>query len=120
MTLLAELLKLESVRTTIKAVDIAYEYANILMSSRIMTDIRPVFNDPGDQIVGAVVSFTMILSILNDENSQSLSIAVDSADLEALAKQCSRALLKAQTASQRLSSKSIGIPSAIVGMQEKL
>lgn len=117
--LLAELFKLDSVRTTMKAVDVSYEFANILMYSRVMTDIRPVFNEAGDQIDGAVVTFTLRLNISNADDSRSLSIAVDAADLEVLVKQCNRALLKANTASQRLSSKSIGIPSTIAGMQEK-
>jgi hypothetical protein len=114
--LFAELLKLDSVRTTMKAVDVSYEYANILMDSRIMTDIRPIFNETGDQIQGAVVAFTLRLNFINADDSHSISIAVDAADLQVLLEQCNRALLKAKTASQRLSSKSVGIPSTIAGI----
>ena len=89
--LLAQILSIDSVRMTIKALDVSYEYANLLQYSRIMTDVRPIFNEGGDQIEGAVVSFTLRMSFLNAGQPKSLSIAVDAADLKILVEQCQRA-----------------------------
>ena len=96
--LLAELLRLESVGTVVKALDISYEYANVLRYSRIMTDIRPIFDEEADVIKGAVVSFTLRMSYFNAGESRSLSISLDATDLEILSNQCHRALKKAETA----------------------
>ncbi len=115
--ILSELVKLESVRVTAKALDLSYEYANVLQYSRIMTDIRPIFNEDGDEIKGAVVSFTMRMNYFNAGERKSVSIALDAADLQILAYQCDRALLKADTAKKRLSAKTLGIPSTIAGKE---
>ena len=116
--ILAELLKLESVGIAAKALDISYEYANVLQYSRVMTDVRPIFNEDADEIKGAVVSFTLRMNYYNAGVRKSLSIALDAADLKILSYQCDRALQKAETAKKRLSSKSLGIPSTIAGEVE--
>lgn len=116
--LLAQILSIDAVRMTIKALDVSYEYANLLQYSRIMTDVRPIFNEGGDQIEGAVVSFTLRMSFLNAGQPKSLSIAVDAADLKILVEQCQRALRKAETAKRRFSSADIGIPLTIAGSDE--
>lgn len=117
--LLAEMLCVDSVRITIKAQDVSYEYANLLQSSRIMTDVRPIFNEEGDEIEGAVVSFTLRLNLLNAGQPKSLSIALDGIDLHVLLDQCQKACRKAETALSRFSSKDIGIPLSIVGLEEQ-
>ncbi len=116
--LLAQIPSIDSVRMTLKALDVSYEYANLLQYSRIMTDVRPIFNEGGDQIEGAVVSFTLRMTFLNAGQPKSLSIAVDAADLKILLEQCQRALRKAETAKRRFSSADIGIPLAIAGSDE--
>lgn len=106
------------VRTTVKALDVAYEYANLLQSSRIMTDVRPVFNEDGDAIEGAVVAFTLRMNLLNAGHSQSLSIALDALDLRLLLEQCERALQKAETARNHFSSRDSTLTFAIVGAED--
>lgn len=115
--LLTEMLGTASVRTTIKALDVSYEYANLLQSSRIMTDVRPIFNEEGSEIEGAVVSFTLRLNLLNAGQPQSLSIALDGFDLQFLGDQCQKAWRKAETALSLLSSKGLGVPLKIVGVE---
>jgi hypothetical protein len=117
--LLAEMLNADSVRTTVKALDVSYEYANLLQSCRIMTDVRPIFDEEGNEIEGAVVSFTLRLNLLNAGQPSSLSIAIDGIDLRVLLDQCQRAVRKAETALRRFSAKDIGIPLKIVGMEEE-
>jgi hypothetical protein len=95
---------------------LAYEYANLFQGARIVTDVRPVFNDGDDdemQIDGAVVSFTLRLHYDNREGNHSLSIALDETDVRALHHQCERALQKARMAQIRI--QDAGIPTVISG-----
>ncbi len=115
---LVEMLSTKPVRTTVKALDIAYEYANLLQFSRIMTDVRPVFNEDGDEVEGAVVAFTLRMNLLNAGHSQSLSIALDALDLRLLLEQCERALQKAETVRNYFSSRDSSLTFAIVGAED--
>ncbi len=58
--LLVQILSIDAVRMTIKALDVSYEYANLLQYSRIMTDVRPIFNEGGgpDRGGGCLVHLT--------------------------------------------------------------
>lgn len=103
-------------RTVSKAIDLAYEYANLFQGARIITDIRPVFNDLDDDkmdMEGAVVSFTLRLLYDSREGNHSLSIALDKADVETLRYQCGRALSKARFARKRM--RDTGVPTVISG-----
>jgi hypothetical protein len=82
------------VETTAKALDLSYDYANLLQTTRIVTDIRPVFDNEVTRIDGAVVSFTLRMNYDNLEGAHSLSIAMNQADVEFLREQCDRALKK--------------------------
>lgn len=90
-----------AVRTVSKATLLEYDFANLFKSGRIVTDIRPVFNDlDGDDMAidGAVVSHTFRLSYDNSDGDHDLSLAMDKKDILALMQQCERALQKAQRA----------------------
>jgi len=111
------LFQASAVRTVSKAIDLAYEYANLFQGARIVTDIRPVFNDYEDErieIEGAVVSYTLRLHYDNREGNHSLSIALDEKDVRLLKRQCDRALLKAQFARTKMIS-TAGVPAIISG-----
>jgi len=90
------------VATTAKVLDLSYDYANLLQTTRIVTDIRPVFDNDVTRIDGAVVSFTLPLNYDNTEGNHSLSIAVNKADVEALRQQCDRALKKSALARETM------------------
>ena len=84
-----------------------------------MTDIRPIFNDEGDQIEGAVVSFTLRLNFVNAGRERSMTLAVDATDIETLAEQCARAMRKANAAQKWFSSsQDVEIPITIAGKEE--
>jgi len=118
-TYLSTFLNHSYVRAVVKAIDVSQEYANLLLNTRIMTDVRPIFNDEGDQIEGAVVSFTLRLNFLNAGRQRSMTLAVDATDIETLAEQCARAMRKANTAQQRFSSpQDVEIPITIAGKEE--
>jgi hypothetical protein len=92
------------VATTAKVLDLSYDYTNLLQTTRIVTDIRPVFNGDATQIDGAVVSFTLRLSYDSSEGNHSLSIAMNQADVKSLSEQCERALRKSALARDKIAS----------------
>jgi hypothetical protein len=114
---LASLLELESVRLATTAIELSYDYANLLQRTKILTDIRPIFNDAADTITGAVVSFTLRLRYTNADGERDLSIALDESDIRILADQCDRAITKAGAARSQMSGK-CGVPVAIFGEVE--
>jgi hypothetical protein len=90
------------VETTSKVLDLSYDYANLLQTTRIVTDIRPVFDNEVTRIDGAVVSFTLRLNYDNIEGSHSLSIAMNQTDVESLRQQCESALKESLLAQQTI------------------
>ena len=52
---LLKVLQCESVYLAAKAVDVAFDFERVLTKSRIITSIRPVFNNGRDRIVGNTV-----------------------------------------------------------------
>jgi len=112
--LIKDLLFVRAVRLVATALDLSYEYQNVLQGARIVTDIRPVFNEEGDGIEVAVVSQTLRLRYDTTEGDHSLSIAMDENDVRDLERQCQRALKKARTA-RDLMTKQASIPTTISG-----
>jgi hypothetical protein len=99
----AELLQADSIRTVVKSLELSYDYANLIQSTNIVTDIRPIFDDAAEEVIGSVVSFTLRLSYQNGNNAQSLSLAFDGKDVEKLRDQCIRAMKKAETTKRHFS-----------------
>jgi len=95
----------QSVRLAATAIELAYDYANLLRRTKILTDIRPLFNKAADEIEGAVVSYTLRLRYDSADGEHELSIALDESDIRILAAQCDRALTKAATARALLAKK---------------
>jgi hypothetical protein len=110
---LRELLGLEQVLTAAKASDLAYEYAYLFQSVRIVTDIRPVFDQTDSAIRAAVISYVLRLYYDSQDGDHSISVAMDSHDVESLLKSCQRALAKARTAERTMAG--AGIPAVIAG-----
>ncbi len=93
-----QLLCVDAFRIVAKAIDLAYEYANLYRKSRILTDIRPLFSENAETIDGAVVSYTLRIRYDSVDGDHELSIAMDDADVRELRDTCDRAMLKAKTA----------------------
>jgi hypothetical protein len=104
----------KSVRLAARAIELTYDYANLLRRTRILTDIRPLFNENADKIEGAVVSYTLRLHFNSADGEHELSIALDEADIQTLIAQCNRALKKAAT-SRSLVTDNCSIPVAVSG-----
>jgi hypothetical protein len=95
---LRQLVDTKSVRLAATAIELAYDYANLLRKSKILTDIRPIYNPGAETIEAAVVSFTLRIHFDSADGEHELSIACDKSDVDALAEQCDRALRKASAA----------------------
>ncbi|HWL08245.1 MAG TPA: hypothetical protein VNQ76_07570 [Planctomicrobium sp.] len=109
-----QLLTAPIVRVVSSALDLMYEHENLLQSIRVITDIRPVFAKDAESIEGSVVTHTLRIRYDSREGDHSISIAMDEADIRELERQCKRALLKAQTAYDLMTTKA-EIPTIISG-----
>lgn len=106
------------VRMVAAALDLSYDYANLLQSARIITDIRPIFDAGADVIEGSVVSYTLRLKYDSLDGDHSLSIALDEKDIRRLQEQCDRAIKKAKLAKVWMSSPQTGgVPTLVSGEQ---
>lgn len=106
-------------RIVSKSANLAYDYAYLLRTARIITDARPVFSEYNgvvDGIDGVVVSHVLRLEYENADNQQSLSIVLDHLDVKKLRDACDRALQKADAAEKRFSIN--GIPTKVTGKEE--
>ncbi len=95
----------KSVRLTATAIELAYDYTNLLRRAKILTDIRPLFDKSAEQIEGAVVSYTLRLHYNSADGEHELSIAMDEADIRTLIGECNRAIKKAATAKSLIDEK---------------
>lgn len=115
---LESLVTCRPVRMVAAALDLSYDYANLLQTARILTDIRPIFDAGASVIEGAVVSYTLRLKYDSLDGDHSLSIALDEKDILRLQEQCERAIKKAALARERMSNdQSKGVPTLISGGQ---
>lgn len=110
-----ELVACRATRLVATAIDLSYEYANLFQRARILTDIRPLFDEEGTAIEASVISHTLRLRYDSVDGEHGVSIALDEADIKLLAQQCERALTKARTAREAVSS--LGVPTVISGEQ---
>jgi hypothetical protein len=111
---IASLFELEGVSTVSKALELAYEHEHILRRIRLVTDLRPVFDDKGLTLKGFVVSQTIRVSYRGADGERDLSVALDDKDVRDLLDQCQRALDKA-AAVNRLVADRCEVPVMVVG-----
>ena len=99
----------QNLKVTTKAHTLNSERERILVSSRIITDIRPVFNDEKEEeIQGSIIIHTLQLEFFEDSKKKTMFFAVDSKDLEKLKTDVERAEKKHEKISHHF--KSDGIP----------
>lgn len=92
---LNELLRLRSVVLTAKAFQLTTEYRDKLQSARIITDLRPIFeqDDSDPAATSVIITHTLKLEILNNDD---VYVAMTNEELLQLKQQVERALKKAQ------------------------
>jgi hypothetical protein len=103
---LEKLLTTPSISLAAKAVDISYDFERVFLTGRLLTSIRPVFDDSREEIVGSTIVQTLRLEFLaaNGDHS-SISIAMDADDIRQLQKECETALSKAEKAKAEMEAK---------------
>lgn len=102
-------------RLTAKAIDLSYDFANLFRRGRILTDVRPLFNQSNDDIEGVVISYTLRLRYDNVGGDHDLSLAMDQRDLDQLLLECQRAIKKGKTAKDKMGK--LDLPAFITGEQ---
>ena len=85
-----------------KSRELEFSHQNILYGSRIITDIRPVFNKLGDGVVEAIVAHSLIVEYSEGSQTRRIEFAMDTDDMLELRRACERAELKTATLSSSL------------------
>jgi hypothetical protein len=114
---LARLLTNETLLGLGKAIRLQYEHTNILTETRLITDVRPVFDADATKPVAAMICHTLRIAYTADGASKQLAFALDTQDLRSLAKVCERALRKADVLSAYLKEPT-ALPSRIAGSSD--
>lgn len=81
-----------------KVRDLLYDYQTVLADTSVVTDVRHVYNDSADQIVGGLVLHNIGLRFLEAGEIREMHFTLSSPAVRVLLRQLERALLKAATA----------------------
>ena len=99
---LKKLLETKSVSLAAKAIDISYDFERGYLTGRLLTSVRPVFDDQREDIVGTTIVQTLRLEYIAPNGDQSnISVAMDRDDIIKLADERERAVKKADRAKTR-------------------
>ena len=91
-------LETEAVALSTKALDLSYAHAHLFQRARILTEIRPIFDESATSIKGSVVGHTLLINFDDCEGEHLLHLAVDENDIRLITEECDRALRKSGTA----------------------
>jgi hypothetical protein len=89
------LIESSAIRLVTKAMQLSYDYANLLRKAHIVTDLRPLFDESGNSVEAAVVTHTLRVAYHSDDGAHDISLAMDLKDIRNLKEQCERAISKA-------------------------
>ncbi|MBD2133420.1 hypothetical protein H6F47_13520 [Sphaerospermopsis sp. FACHB-1094] len=85
-----------SISISSKAIGLLQEYDSIFLSSRIVTDIRPVFKtETKEGVAGALVVHTLRIAYQDASGAKEFYVALDSNDVKKLQEQLSQSLIEA-------------------------
>ena len=87
-----------------KITQLTYAHANIYTDSRILTDLRPIFNAEGTEVVRSIIVHELAIDFQADGESKKIHIALDLKDIRNLKKICERVELKVKKMSNQLES----------------
>jgi hypothetical protein len=94
---LTRLLGLGSLELSSKVEQLKTDYRSIFCDAKILTDLRPVFADPGAAPVGVAITYTLKIAYHEDGDHKELYFALDAEDLHKLRKVIDRAEVKASS-----------------------
>jgi hypothetical protein len=103
---LKTLLDEPSVNVTAKAVDLLYDHDHFFVEARILTNIRPIFDDKRDSVLGAAINQVLRLEYSNTKGERTnVTLAMDEDDIKWLRSACDDALLKGKTLAREIADK---------------
>ncbi|WP_166482199.1 hypothetical protein, partial [Scytonema sp. UIC 10036] len=106
---LTSLLEIEgSISITNKAETLLQEYERVYSNSRVITDVRPVFNgEPEKGVLGVLITHTLKIEYKDINGTKEIYISLDSEDLKNLSKQLSKAEEKSEALQSMLNKANI-------------
>jgi hypothetical protein len=90
------------VALSFKAQKLVYLYERVYRDAEILTDVRPIFDDAADRVLGAIIGHTLSISFTRNATNERLHLAMDAGDVLALRRACDRAIRKATALQQSL------------------
>jgi hypothetical protein len=100
---LGALLASRSLSLAAKALDISYDFERVYVAGRILTSVRPVFDEQREEIMGSTIVQTLRVEFLAPNGDESsISVAVDLDDIHRLKEECTRAIEKAKIVRERI------------------
>jgi hypothetical protein len=105
---LIDLLSIPRLKAEAKAVEVLHEYEHALSRVRILTDIRPVFDDnPEGKPSGVVLVHTLKITYLESRELKNFFVALDESDIKMLKNALDRAEKKGATLKSLFSSEEV-------------
>ncbi|MGR3792355.1 hypothetical protein [Vannielia sp. SX4] len=104
---LIQLLQCPSIKLPAKALQLSTDYEKVFESGNVVTDVRPVFDDDREAMMGAIIGQVLRIHYLTDGSQgrpQEISLALDLDDIEKLIAELEKSRTKAESAKQQLSS----------------
>lgn len=98
-----DLLQSESIMLAAKALDVTNDAERLMRTSRIITSVRPVFNDTRDEIVASGIAHSLTIEFMDAGNHlRSCSFTLNLRDMHRLGEQCAKAAQKAEVIRRNL------------------
>lgn len=109
------LLSNDKVVRVAKVFDLLWANERIVSGTRVLTDVRPLFDDSDDALpLGSTIVHTLQVSFFAEGGAQELHLTLDRDDLESLRDHATRALIKAR----RLRSSLAGTGLEVIGKED--
>jgi hypothetical protein len=87
--------RLENFKLTVKAMDLLSETNNMFIESRILTDVRPIFEKYSDDLNGnALILHQLRIEYISNEENKKFFVSLDLDDLKKLMENIDRAINK--------------------------
>ncbi|MBI5706965.1 MAG: hypothetical protein HZC36_08240 [Armatimonadetes bacterium] len=88
--------------------DLYHAHSHLLLRSQILTDVRWVFAENGESLVGGIPTHTLVLEYIGaDFESKTIEFTMDASDIGALQRQVARAQRKLRTVAGHLKNSSL-------------
>jgi hypothetical protein len=85
-----------SLGLTSKAVGLLTDSAHLFYTARVLTDVRPIFNEEGDAVEATVILHNLVLHYGENGDHKDFVVTLDTNDIEALREVLDRADRKAE------------------------